>query len=235
MAWSAPRIMSVSAKCCIALLWLASPATAETFKAPLPWNPDTPAIEEQTSSEIDDIQTLRRVELYLNSLTTMVATFTQSSPDGNFATGTMLLKRPGKMRWQYDPPTPVVMYADGTRLVYVDYELDQINYVDIEDSLAALLTRKRINFADDELRVIHFRRGADSIRFTVLDARQPNEGRVTLEFTDNPLSIERMSMTDAAGQIVHVTFKDQQYGVALKNDLFVFDDPRKSRLRNYRR
>ena len=221
--------MWASAKCCIALpLLLASTANAETLHAPLPWT-------KNQSQETKDIQTLRRIEHYLNSMTTMVAAFTQSSPDGAIATGTMLMKRPGLMRWQYDPPTPVVMYADGDNLVYYDYELDQINYVDIDDSLATILTRQHIRFDDDDYRVIHFREGAGSIRFTILRASEPDEGRITLEFTDKPLEIQRMSITDASGQIVHVTFRDQAYGVVLNNKLFKFDDPRKSRLRNYRR
>ncbi|MDE3060750.1 MAG: outer membrane lipoprotein carrier protein LolA, partial [Pseudomonadota bacterium] len=71
-------------------------------------------------------KTIHRIEDYLSNLTTIVSDFTQVAPDGTLSTGKFYLKRPGKMRWQYNPPTPILMVSSGSELVYYDIELDQI-------------------------------------------------------------------------------------------------------------
>ena len=56
-----------------------------------------------------DHQTLARVERYLTALTSVKADFIQVSPSGDIAGGQFYMMRPGKLRMQYDPPTPVLM------------------------------------------------------------------------------------------------------------------------------
>ena len=56
---------------------------------------------------------LDRIERYLNSLQTLQSKFVQNNPDGSHAHGTLYLQRPGRMRFEYDPPTPIRLYANG--------------------------------------------------------------------------------------------------------------------------
>ena len=94
---------------------------------------------------------LKRIEHYLNSINTLVADFTQVAPDGSIASGKFYLKRPGKMRWQYEPPTPVLIIANNGSLVYYDYELKQVTHLPIDSSLASILARKHIRLDDPDL------------------------------------------------------------------------------------
>lgn len=170
--------------------------------------------------------TLHRVEDYLNDIKTIKAEFTQVAPDGSLAEGTVFIKRPGKMRWQYAPPTPVLMVSDGDTLIYYDYELDQISRVALDDTMAGLLAQPTINFEDDSLRVIHFREGANSIRFTLLKTGQADEGTLTLEFSDKPLKLKNIVVSDAADNITTIQLQNAQYNLALDDELFVFENPR---------
>ncbi len=172
------------------------------------------------------VETLDRVEDYLNAIKTIKAEFTQVAPDGSLAEGTVFIKRPGKMRWQYAPPTPVLMVSDGDTLVYYDYELDQISRVALDDTLAGLLAQPNIDFEDDSLRVINFREGARSIRFTVLKTGQADEGTLTLELSDKPLKIKNIAVSDATGNITSIQLQDARYNLALDDELFVFENPR---------
>src|SRR5476649_722580 len=70
----------------------------------------------------------QKVQTYLNKLTTVQADFLQISPEGNESTGKFFLSRPGKMRWQYNPPVPVLIIVSGGILSYYDAELDQISH-----------------------------------------------------------------------------------------------------------
>ncbi|MDP7602638.1 MAG: outer membrane lipoprotein carrier protein LolA, partial [Alphaproteobacteria bacterium] len=64
-----------------------------------------------------------RVERYLNGTVTLQARFSQIAPDGEVSEGTFYLRRPGRLRFEYDPPNPVLVMADGVWLIYHDREL----------------------------------------------------------------------------------------------------------------
>jgi outer membrane lipoprotein-sorting protein len=228
----------------------AMPAQAEPVKAPLPWvkqgapsiqksqmKPASEPLESVTVSPAhipDDtttasetaVATLYRVEKYLNSISTIKAHFSQSSPDGTISHGTMYIKRPGKMRWQYAPPTPVLMVANGSTMIYYDHELDQVTHIPIEDTLASLLAKSDLRFTDEALRVINFREGAGMIRFTVLRADKPSEGSIAFELRDKPLAIESLTVVDASAQVVRIQLHDAEYNTPLDKSLFLFKDPR---------
>lgn len=183
----------------------------------------------------ETLATLKRVETFLNGITTMTSDFVQVAPDGSLAEGKLFLKRPGNMRWQYNPPTPILMVAAHDVLTYHDFELDQTTQMPMDDSLASFLAKPQIRLDDNAFRIINFREGADSIRFTILQTAKQADGSLTLEFSDNPLKIENMVVTDAAGQVTTVKLQNIHYGDALADNLFSFDDPRKGRSRSYRR
>jgi outer membrane lipoprotein-sorting protein len=199
-------------------------ANAEPVKAPLPWHGQKPVVEQAGSQ--NPIATLRRVEVYLNDIKTITANFTQVAPDGSLTSGKLFIKRPGKMRWQYDPPTPVLMLSSGNTLTFYDYELDQTTQVPLDDTLAGFIARPNIKFDDDALRVINFREGANSIRFTILQTDKTDQGSLTLELSDNPLKIQNIIVSDAAGQMTTISLQDARYDLALDDQMFDFENPR---------
>lgn len=219
----------------------AEPAKAAPATAPIPErSAPTPATATKTvvpaakpvksvvgtGYKYDKAGTIARVEVYLSQLSTIKARFNQVAPDGSVQTGTFFLKRPGKMRWEYDPPTPVLLVSNGSTITYYDSDLGQVNYIDINDTLAGFLTRKDIQLDNDATKVTKFEAAADVIRITVVDATKPTEGSLTLEFVDRPLQLKFMTVSDAAGAQTRVQLQGAEYGTALDNSLFVFKDPR---------
>ena len=77
------------------------------------------AAQAETPSDAD----LDRIERYLNNLQTIQSKFVQNTPDGSFALGKLYLQRPGRMRFEYDPPVPIRLFADGYFFIHVDLEL----------------------------------------------------------------------------------------------------------------
>ena len=171
----------------------------------------------------DDKAAVERVEKYLTGLSTIVAEFVQIAPDGGMADGTFYLSRPGKMRWQYNPPTPILMVADGKFLIFYDYELDQTSYIPLQETLAGFLARETIVFGTDLL-VTDVKQGAGSLRLTVIQSAKPDDGSLTLEFADNPLQLRNMKVVDATGQETTVSLANARYGQKLDKSLFVFED-----------
>ena len=92
---------------------------------------------------------VEKIEAHLSKLKTMTANFTQESPDGTVSTGKFFLKRPKKMRWQYNPPTPILMVTRGDFLTYYDYELNQVS--DIPVDLLNILSRQNLRFNDADI------------------------------------------------------------------------------------
>lgn len=177
-------------------------------------------------------QTVKRVEDYLSNLTTVIADFTQVAPDGSLTGGKFFLKRPGKMRWQYDPPTPILMIANGSIMTFYDYELEQVNNIPIEETLLGVLTQKHIDLADSDIVQIEWvENKAGVIRIEMSQKDREDRGRLRLEFADNPLQIRNMRVTDAQGQTTNVSLQNAKFGTELKDELFVFKDPRKPRRR----
>ena len=159
------------------------------------------------------------VEKYLSGLTTIVADFTQIAPSGNLVSGKFYLERPGKMRWQYDPPTPVLMLADGNFLIFYDYELDQVSHIPLQDTLAGFLARKTIAFGGD-VEVTNIEQGPGSLRVSVMQTAKPDDGELTLEFATQPLQLRNMVVVDSVGQKTTVSLNNARYGLELDEELF---------------
>ena len=195
---------------------MAAPAAAPKAKVAMPVKP----VAEDKAAAI------ARVEAYLTGLTTIAADFDQVNPDGTLAKGKFYLKRPGKMRWQYAPPTPLLLVSDGKRLVYYDAELQQVTYIGIDDTLAGFLAQKLIKLDSPTTRLTKFEAANGVVRATMVQKSKPDEGSLTLEFSDQPLQLRQMEILDATGNTTHVQLQNAQMGGPLEDKLFIFEDPR---------
>ena len=179
-----------------------------------------------TPSYADDAQAISQVEKYLSSLKTLVASFRQVEADGRTATGKFFLKRPGKMRWQYDPPAPILLVSDGTTITYYDADIDQVNYIPVDESLASFLAEPTIMLNGKTTKLTRFTQDDGIITATIARRDEPEQGTLTLVFKDNPITIHQMIVKDGTGKENTVTFEDGRIGVVLPDTLFTFQDPR---------
>lgn len=169
-----------------------------------------------TASRADEI---RRIEKYLNELQTLQAAFIQNNPDGSTARGKIYLKRPGKARFEYEPPVPLLLVSNGKWLIHVDKELQQVSNYPLEETPAYLLLREDIRFGSD-LRVKDFWQGEKVMRIRLEDARNPDVGSVTLTFADHPLELRSWVVTDAQGLETELALVNTRTGMELDGNLF---------------
>lgn len=172
--------------------------------------------------------TIQRIERYLSGINTIVSDFTQVAPDGSLTNGKFYMKRPGKMRWQYNPPTPILMVSSGSELVYYDYELEQESHIPLDGSLISFLAQDKIVFGG-KVGITQFSNQANMIRIEVAQKDKPTEGKLMLEFSDKPLQLRSMVVTDAAGQVTNVALQNAKFGEQLDQELFVFKSPARKR------
>lgn len=165
-----------------------------------------------------------RIEEYLTNIKTISSRFSQISPDGGISYGNFYLQRPGKLRMEYDPPVPVLVVGSDGDIVYYDKELKQVTHVSLGDSLVGFLARDKVKF-DESVSIVHLERGKKSVRIGIVQADKPNDGRMSLEFTDEPLLLRNIIITDSGDQSTIVSLADARFNTKLDTALFVFKDP----------
>jgi outer membrane lipoprotein-sorting protein len=171
---------------------------------------------------------LQKLTDYLNGIRTMTARFTQYSENGGIAEGQLYVQRPGHMRFEYDPPTPILLVADGTFVIYFDKSLQQTSYLPIGSTPAWFLLRNDVRLGGD-VTVTGYERSPGAIRVTLVQTKEPDAGAVTLTFSDRPLELRQWSLVDAQGKRTTVALTDLRLGVPLDKKLFVFKEPTKRR------
>lgn len=194
--------------------------------APDPGRASAEKAANDAKAEEDKAKDIAAVEAYLSGISSIVANFTQESADGSKGAGKFFLKRPGKMRWQYNPPTPILLVSDGKVVTYYDAGLDQVTYIGVDDTLANFLTKKEIKLDSDSTRVTKYSHANGIISVTLVQTKKPADGSLTINFNDKPLNIKDMVAVDATGNATTVKLADAQFGPVLDDKLFVFEDPR---------
>ena len=164
---------------------------------------------------------LAKAEAYLEGIGTLKARFVQIASDGSAAEGELYLNRPGQMRLDYFPPTPILVVATGHNTVYVDREMDSVTYFDAEDTPLGLFLSDTISF-DDKVTVTSVRKSAGALYITLHQSEDPQAGSLELLFMEKPFTLRQWTLLDAQGVEISVTLFDTQYDIKLDPSLFEF-------------
>ncbi|MCF4165605.1 outer membrane lipoprotein carrier protein LolA [Zavarzinia compransoris] len=167
---------------------------------------------------------IARVETLFNGIETMEARFTQVDSNGGYAQGRLLLRRPGRLRFEYDAPTPLLIVADGTWLVVYDKEIKQVDRYPLGRTPIGVLVRDHVSFADG-LEVTEIQRDAQAFAVSVIDPDHKDDGKLTLVFTENPFEFRQWQVLDAQGITTVVSLEDIRRGGSFDPKLFTFIDP----------
>ncbi len=167
-----------------------------------------------------------RAESYLNSISTLRARFLQIAPNGSQAEGTAFFSRPGRMRLQYDPPSPMLVVADGRFLIVHDQELGEPSYIPLDSTPAGILVRENVQLDGKDVVVTGVKRGPGVLNVSLMERDDPGQGELTLVFSEAPFMLRQWRVLDAQGQTTVVSLYDAQDGMALDPKLFRFVDPK---------
>ena len=174
--------------------------------------------------------TLGEAVAALRGISTLRADFTQTDRNGQRSNGVLTLKRPGRIRFQYAPGIPLLIVSDGRALTLIDYEVRQVQRWPIGNSpLGALLDPNR-----DLSRYGRLQPTADPqvVSIEVRDRGHPEYGVITMIFVRKasaPGGLELVSWVALNSQNKRTTIRlaNQQYGLAVSDDAFRWNDPRK--------
>lgn len=203
----------------------AQPADFEAEPAePLP----DPAEVAEASAAVQTEGGAARAAAWFDGVETLSARFTQTAPDGAVSEGALSLQRPGRARFDYDDPSPLLLVADGSTVAIADFELETIDRAPISGTPLRFLLTGADQLAEA---VVEAGRSGDRLYVTVIDPAGEVDGRLTLVFEDPQPDAEADTMTlagwfavDAMGGLTEVSLSQMERGVSFDPRLFILDD-----------
>ncbi|GBQ89350.1 outer-membrane lipoprotein carrier protein [Acetobacter nitrogenifigens DSM 23921 = NBRC 105050] len=160
-----------------------------------------------------------RIQETLNQITTLRARFEQIAPDGQRTTGVVWLSRPGRMRFAYDKPSPLLLVANDGKVVFRDEQLDQTTEIPIDRTPLGLLLGAHIVLSGD-VTVTGFSHENGLLRLSVVRTATPGEGTLIMFFDEKPLALRSWIVVDAQGRQTQVSLSQIVPGVATPDALF---------------
>jgi outer membrane lipoprotein-sorting protein len=169
---------------------------------------------------------LARLKAHIASVQTMTANFSQTDARGRTQTGTMQLKRPGKVRFEYAGNDPLIV-ADGKNLIFLDYEVRQKSVFPLSKTPLGPLLSSSPDF-NGKAQVLP----SSDPRVVVARARNTSYGQITLAFLRSAsapggLQLYGWTAVDPRGQRTTVKLTNVRYNVAVPESAFTYAEPKK--------
>ncbi|MFD1787379.1 outer membrane lipoprotein carrier protein LolA [Sphingomonas floccifaciens] len=178
---------------------------------------------------------IAQVQRHLQAVSTMTANFLQTDRAGKVLTGTLTLKKPGKVRFQYEKSVPILIVGDGKDLWFLDYSVGQKSRWPVGNSpLGVLLdpTKDISRFA-----TVQPTGNPNIVSVEARDPKRPEFGRITLVFAKQAsapggLMLQGWVALDSQGNRTSIRLSNQQFGVPVSDQAFKWRDPKRGSVRN---
>lgn len=178
---------------------------------------------------------LARVQHHLSAVETMTAAFSQADRNGRVLTGTLTLKKPGRIRFQYEKGVSILIVGDGKALTFIDYAVRQVQRWPIGNTPLSVL----INPDKDLSRFARVVPSADPRALSIegYDPKHPEYGRITLVFARDAaapggLMLQGWVMLDSQGNRTTIRLSNQRFNAPVDDSMFRWTDPRRTAGRN---
>ena len=160
-----------------------------------------------------------QIEQYFNGIRSLKARFVQSNPNGSVVQGTLYVRRPGRMRFEYDAPSQLKIVADGWQVTMWDNATRDFGQWPIGWTAASFLVKDPLVLSGD-LQVEKLERVNGMLEATMSQARKPQDGKVIVRLAENPLLLRGWTIIDNRGNRVTVSLSEMQTGLQLADSLF---------------
>lgn len=160
------------------------------------------------------------ISSYLNGLKTAQAKFTQVNNDGSISTGTLYIKRPGRVRFEYDPPEQSLVMAGGNTVAIFDPKSNggPATYP-LERTPLSIILAANVNLGRAKMVTGHASDGKTTT-VTAQDPAHPEYGNIQMVFTDSPTELRQWVITDDSGEKTTVILGDLRSGVNISDSQF---------------
>lgn len=178
-----------------------------------------------TNLSTDERGLVDKATAYLQGLNAVKGRFTQFDARGRKTEGDFYLKRPGKVRFAYDPPSGLLLVSDGGTVNVLDSKLKTFESYPLGVTPLSLFLAREIRL-DKGVTVTAVKRFADGFTITARDGKKEADGQIMLVFADGPMALREWTVTDAQKQSTRVVLSGLTPAPSLDPKLFVLRDPR---------
>jgi len=168
----------------------------------------------------EQAEAVERINAYFNGITNLQGRFEQTDPSNKRSSGRFYVLRPGKIRFDYAPPSALRIVADGYSLAIEDSDLKTVEKYPIKSTPFRLLLADNVDLGRDA-RIVGVEREEGGLAISLEDRGGDAAGRIKLSFETNPdLELREWLITDAQGLSTRVTVNDMVAGRKVAADFF---------------
>jgi len=161
---------------------------------------------------------LSKVNAYLNAIRTLKSNFVQLGPEGQLVQGMLTIEKPGRMRFEYQAPSPLLIVATGGRLYVRNAKLNTVSNYSLSDSPLGILLDSEINLMRNPA-VLGVEQSGDSLIVRARSSDNRSQSNIALVFSWPNVELRQWMVKDNGG-LTTVALTGAQYGIALDESLF---------------
>lgn len=166
---------------------------------------------------------LARANRTLNSFQRLQARFMQNSPGGGRASGTVYIQRPGRMRFEYDPPATMLVVSDGSVVALRDTELRTTERTPLRSTPLNIILGATVDL-ERNARVLRVSQSGPWLMVTCRDRGGQTDGQIVLQFFGDSAELRSWDVIDATGARTRITLSDITQPASFNRALFRLED-----------
>jgi outer membrane lipoprotein-sorting protein len=194
-------------------------AAAALLSAPLLSGAGQPAPQRRVEFSGEEGADLDRISGWLNGLTTLTASFLQTSPEGKTAQGTFYLSRPGRLRFEYQPPSPLLIVATAGNIYVRNSRLNTVDRTSVSDTPLRLLLADNIDLRRNPA-VLAINRVPGGLVLHARSSTNRMSENIVITFSAPDIQIRQWVVKDLQGDPTSVALAQVQTGMPLSDALF---------------
>ena len=173
----------------------------------------------------DKERAVRAITNHFSSVPTMTGEFIQFGPSGEQTGGKFFIHRPGKIRFEYEDPSPLMVVSNGRTLGVRNKKLKTWQFLPLKKTPLSLLLSKEIKVTDKSVRSVEA--GEDVTRVVMGDRNLFGDSEITLLFDPNSYDLRQWTIKDNQGKETSVMIFNVEKNVKISNKMFQLKKPRK--------
>jgi outer membrane lipoprotein-sorting protein len=193
-----------------------------------------PAWNTQTSTQADSngitleprqVEIVKLVSSYFNGIENLKGTFVQTSPDKKRLRGKVFMKKPGRIRFEYAPPSRQLIISDGKQIAIQDLDINTDDRVMVDQTPFRMLLKTDVDLLRDA-RILEVQEDADLLIVSVQDKSKDATGKVRLFLQSKPVvELKEWVTTDAQGLDTRLEVANLDKSATVDADLFKITSP----------
>lgn len=168
----------------------------------------------------EQIQSVDRISSFMNSFQTLRGDFVQTSPKGTTSKGIVLISKPGKMRFEYAPPNPLLIVADGRWLTIKNKVKERGDQFPLSSTPLRLVVSPNVNLLA-ETNIIGFEQNDGLVSVALQDKKSSLGGYLVLVFDEKAKALQQWVIVDGKGRRTSVELANLEFGQKFDPKLFV--------------